>query len=374
MREKEFTKAEIEINYALIRKIEEHARKYNDATDKKDFLRNVCAYEQKVILMNSTNPYEVLNYLDELDIESSRLILDELAYDEISKIISLFTSEDKEKFYSNFSNLELVNQFIMQDKNSLEYVSDLSIPRKVELIDSSNSETVLASSILYESIPENERQQVSDSLTNADAVSALSKTSAYKEDTIINELKSEQSEDIVDNKTITEQYVEEILEEEFDEKLEEQLREKIIDDEKLVAIKLFFMDRIKYYKENVEEFKNIDIDKEDVFESLPPELRAIIDKDFELSKEDKEEEKIDDEIFINNQDNFDSNYQNTQKQQSDADYYKKYSIIGNGESYVSIVSNPELTNSFQQKKQECEFFEIAKIKNEFNKDTDSKTL
>ena len=103
MKEQEFSKEDVIINYDLIKKVEEHSKKYSSATDKKEFLKNACAYEQKLILMNSSRPYEVLNYLDELDLKSSRLILSELNYVEITKILELFTSEDKKNFYNTFS-------------------------------------------------------------------------------------------------------------------------------------------------------------------------------------------------------------------------------------------------------------------------------
>ena len=62
-------------------KFKEHAKLYDTAYDKKEFLKSVSVHEQKIILMNSSKPYEVLNYLDELDLKSSRLLLEELNYD-----------------------------------------------------------------------------------------------------------------------------------------------------------------------------------------------------------------------------------------------------------------------------------------------------
>lgn len=145
------------IDEATIKRMEEHARLYDTAYDKKEFLKNVSIYEQKIILMNSTKPYDVLNYLDELDLKSSRLLLEELTDDEIKSIIALFSSEDKKKFYATFSDLSLVNQFIVQDKNSSEHIQNLSFERKVELIDSSDKKTKEATSVIYESMPYQER-------------------------------------------------------------------------------------------------------------------------------------------------------------------------------------------------------------------------
>lgn len=161
-------------NYEYLKEIERHAKNYDFVSDKKEFLRNVSPYEQKIILLHSKNPYEVLNYLDELDIKQTRKILSELTYDEIEDILLLFSSEDKEKFYSTFSDLELVNQFMVQDERALEYIDDLSIDRKVELIDASNKETIEATSIVYESISDEQKEYVSSLVSDSDAVSALS--------------------------------------------------------------------------------------------------------------------------------------------------------------------------------------------------------
>ena len=87
--------AQKNIDSETMQKIREHANLYDSAYDKKEFLKNVSVHEQKIILMNSSKPYEVLNYLDELDLKSSRLLLEELNYDEIKHIISLFSAEDR---------------------------------------------------------------------------------------------------------------------------------------------------------------------------------------------------------------------------------------------------------------------------------------
>ena len=161
-------------NYEYLKELECHAKNYDFVSDKKEFLKNVSPYEHKIILLHSKNPYEVLNYLDELDIKLTRELLSELTYDEIEDILLLFSSEDKEKFYNTFSDLDLVNQFIVQDENSSEYIDDLSFDRKVELIDASTQETVEATSIVYESIPNEQKEYVSSLVNDSDAVSALS--------------------------------------------------------------------------------------------------------------------------------------------------------------------------------------------------------
>lgn len=169
------------IDSDTMKEIREHANLYDRAYDKKEFLRNVSVHEQKIILMNSSKPYEVLDYLDELDLKSSRLLLEELNFEEIKHIISLFTSEDKKRFYATFSDLSLVNQFIVQDKNSQQHVQNLSFERKVDLIDSSDKQTQVATSVIYESMPLEERVSAAEKVTDVDAMYALEGTNAYSE-------------------------------------------------------------------------------------------------------------------------------------------------------------------------------------------------
>jgi len=172
---------EKELYYEKIKQMEEHSKKYEEAPDKKDFLKNVSAYEQKLILLNSNKPYEVLNYLDELDLKNTREILSELSFDEINRIVELFTTEDKQRFYKNFSDLTLVNQFIVNDKSSSNYIKDLSFDRKVDLIDSSNKETVMASAMIYETMPDEERDVVPEFITTSNSVSTLNEAINYVE-------------------------------------------------------------------------------------------------------------------------------------------------------------------------------------------------
>lgn len=169
------------LDYELMNRIREHANLYNEAYDKKEFLKNVSIHEQKIILLNSSNPYEVLNYLDELDLDATKLLIEQLNYNEIKDIISLFSSEDKKKFYATFSNLDLVNQFIIQDKKSSDYVENLSFERKVELINSLDKETKEATTVIYDSMQETEKVSVVEKVTDIDAINVLGDTVDYNE-------------------------------------------------------------------------------------------------------------------------------------------------------------------------------------------------
>lgn len=216
------------IDSDTMKEIREHANLYDRAYDKKEFLRNVSVHEQKIILMNSSKPYEVLDYLDELDLKSSRLLLEELNFEEIKHIISLFTSEDKKRFYATFSDLSLVNQFISQDKNSQQHVQNLSFERKVDLIDSSNKQTQVATSVIYESMPLEERVSAAEKVTDMDAMYALEGTNAYSEtqtQTSVEptEQQAEQPVEVQEQSEVQQQ--EQVPEEKAQEKLPEEKEE-----------------------------------------------------------------------------------------------------------------------------------------------------
>jgi len=215
------------MSYEYLKRLEEHSKLYDFVSDKKSFLRSIIPYEQKLVLLNSSDPYEVLNYLDELDNKATRKILNELTYDEIKKVISLFNSEDKKAFYSHYSDLDLVNQFIVHDKNASEYIDDLTFNRKVDLIDSSNSKTIEAASKVYETMSEEQQDIVSDFVTESSAVSTLSVVEAQAENNSIEEVVEENNSlEQVENNQV-EQLINEAIEEKIEEKLEEQVEEKL---------------------------------------------------------------------------------------------------------------------------------------------------
>lgn len=173
---------ERDFSYIELQIIREHAKKYDSTPDKKNFLKSITPYEQKLVLLESKNPYEVLQYLEEIDQFNTKTVLNQLSIDEISQIYNLFSKEDKEKFYETFSYLPLVNQFITFDKKADEYIDDMSFDRKVELLDSSNSKTVSASEKVIESMSTVEQDIAENKLTTAGGVSALSSVSVSESD------------------------------------------------------------------------------------------------------------------------------------------------------------------------------------------------
>lgn len=259
------------IDEDTMKKIKEHANLYNNAYDKKSFLKNVSIFEQKIILMNSSNPYEVLNFLDELDLKSSRLLLEELSYDEINHIISLFSSEDKKRFYASFSDLSLVNQFIIQDKNAPQHIEDLSFERKVDLIDSTYKDTEKATSVLYESMPFEERISASEKITDIDAVQALESTAIYNEtqqqETLNDELQQPEQTEIVQEKSEEENQEEMLQEEEKEEKDQQPKEQKEEKEQKEQQQAETIIDKLEeepIVEENVTELEEEPIEEKDL--------------------------------------------------------------------------------------------------------------
>lgn len=300
-----------EVDYNIIRQIEEHAKKYDECSDKKEFLRNISPYEQKVILLNSKRPYEVLSFLDELDLENSRLVVNGLTNEEITKILELFTSEDKKNFYKFFSDLSLVNQFIKYDSNSSEHIKTLSFDRKVDILESAKKETVQSSSKIYESMSLEEQSQAIELVTDADASVALSQVidsgvnNSLSEYNLNNELQSENLEGktdvelvINDKELVQEEIEEETKEQEREEELKEEKEEKeeseeieesktegetLINDDSennFKEQKQFFIDNIQKYINILPELANFDANSNDVYELLSLESKKIIDSDF----------------------------------------------------------------------------------------------
>lgn len=319
------------VDHMVIKQLELHANRYDSAPDKKDFLKNVCAYEQKIILLNSKNPYEVLNYMQELDLESSRLVLDELNYEEIKNLLELFTSEHKKMFYNSFSSLELVNSFITCDKKSYEYVKNLSFNRKIDLLKNSKKETIQATTELYDSMSTVEKKEAEQAISfesSAQASHTLSEVVDGSEN-----YQTENLDELVIEKIDN---AEDLLEkdEEYDENTNTKKEQELENPGLLKEKNNFLKANIQKYIEQNIKFEEVDINLEDVYSLLPSDLKLIIDNDFNLNK-----------------------------QMEDVENLEKYSIIGNGERYVSIVSNPMIISKFEQVKNISEKIEIENLKN-----------
>lgn len=318
---------EKEINYDEIKQMEEHAKGYEVAADKKDFLRNISAYEQKIILLNSKNPYEVLNYLDELDLKNSRQILNELSFDEIKQILELFTSEDKQNFYKNFSDLTLVNQFIVHDKSSSNYIKDLSFDRKVNLIDSSNKETVMASAKIYETMPKEERSIVSEVVTTANSISTLSEATDYVESNEASNETAESETNTNESNELDNSNENKLMElEEINKEILEEVKEEILE-------------------ENLEENQEAKEENQEAKEENQEAKEEILEGNHQIENPNIEEYVVD-EINLNSKNEIDN----------------KDSVVNNIDDSSNIWLNKTILEDFEVAKQQAEQIEIEKIK------------
>lgn len=340
-------------DYEIIKQIEEHAKQYDQASDKKNFLKNVSAYEQKVILLNSERPYEVLMYLDELDLKSSRLVISELTYDEIKKILYLFTSEDKKNFYKFFSDLDIVNEFIKYDSNSSEHIQSLSFERKVDILESTKKETKEASSKIYESMSSFEQSKAMESVTDVDALNVLDEVvsdenvSENIEDTSNTENELENNEDKLNEQKV--------IEEDEISKNEELLNKEPFLDEKNQFIK----NNLQKYIEKLPELTKIDINSDDIYNLLSDEAKSLIDSEFDMSnKTEKDKEKILEEEIKYDELNYvmykdEENIENQSLEKSGTD--------SAADMNVENVLNTSIVKQFEQLKEKCEQEEIKKF-------------
>ena len=219
-----------ELSYEQIKQMRDHARKYDYVVDKKDFLKNITPYEQKLVLLETRNPYEVLSYLDELSFDNSRLILSQLDSLEITTIINEMSSEDKKKFYATFSDLGLVNKFIVYDKNSKEYIAELNTDRKVEILNSTKEDTKEAATKVYGTITDEEKQVVAASVTTVEATSVIDETSLESiNDVMENQVEIQQEESELVQEEVLEE-TEEIMEEIEQEEIQQEEQEETLEE------------------------------------------------------------------------------------------------------------------------------------------------
>jgi len=225
-------KNENEISYEYLNRIKEHAKNYDYSPNKKEFLRSVSPYEQKLILLTCKKPYDALIFLNELNLKETKEILNELNYEEIHQILERFSLEDKRSFYENFSYLNLVNDFITHDKDATEIIEPLTNERKIDLLNSSDKSTIEASSKIYESIPEDQRDIVAESVTTLNGSAALSEAVSLEETHESQELQENIATENLDSNLINQEQQIEELQEEQDNKDEQQKQENQEEQEK----------------------------------------------------------------------------------------------------------------------------------------------
>ena len=278
-----------EFSYEDLKLMEEHAKKYDMVSDKKNFLKSITPYEQKLVLLHTTDPYEVLNYLDELDLKNSRIILSNLEYHEISKIIGLLNSDDKKRFYATFSDLDLVNKFIAYDKNASDHIENLTLDRKVEILNSTDSKTEEAATKIYDSINEEDKEVVVESVSSVEAKVALDNVVSSDESHEINNEEAKEAE--AKEKEAKEEPKEEAKEEPKEEEKEEEPKEEAKEEPKEEA-------KEEEPKEKLEVFDSEE-NKEEQFENIvvQEEPSPVLEM-FEQAKKDCEQQLI--QAVLNN--------------------------------------------------------------------------
>lgn len=220
-----------------------------------------------------------------MDLKNTNQLINNLNDQVILELLSLFTSEDKKSFYSRFSDLELLNRFIKFDKNASEHVADLNIDRKVELLNSSDKTLVEASSKVYDTISEDDKEAVLDKVFTVDGISALSEVTSEETLQQNNEVISEVGKVKQENTTIN---VEEEKEDIGSQTKEMKIDEEVKTHENLIFD--FFKFNIQYYVNIFPVLKEADIDSL-TFESILLEIITQIEKDYEVYQKQKEDKK-----------------------------------------------------------------------------------
>lgn len=363
-------------SYEAINQMREHAKNYDYVSDKKAFLKNASTYEQKIILFESHDPYEVLTYLDELDLKETRIMLEELNDKEVSKLLELFSAEDKKKFYENFSQSSIVTHFIERDRRARDHIRDLGLDRKIELLDASDLSTMAASRKIYRSIDNEDRIEVKEHITSVDAELALNRISSYEK------LDISESQDLSE-KSESYQKTDMLLKENENLKQEQQQENIKFNTSKpkdinlenqqfLLELNSFFNERLQYYKENVPGFENIELENLDLYKSLSPELQKQIMDDFNLWKNQNKkldvnkEEKESVETKLEENSNLEQ-LESTESESIDENNTIETDKQKNEIKQVSREAELENLSLFQQAALNYEKFNIEKIKNIVNK-------
>ena len=192
------------------------------------------------------------------------------------------------------------------------------------------------------------------SMDSVNAINALNSVGEYKNDQSSEKLKL--VEEDVKAREKNEQQIKEPKENQLEEI--EKTKEEI---EFNNRINEFLKANIQRYLENNKQFEGLDINAEDLYSLLPPELKELVEIDFNLEqqKEFKKEEHQEElqENLLEFQDKKES-----QETSIPIEFYEKYSIIGNGENKVNIVKSIGINEAFERAKIDCEQAVIEKAK------------
>lgn len=312
-------------NYNDLAQMQEKAKKIDYESDKKTFLKAMNPLEQKMALFFSRRPYAIINYLDSLNNNETNIMLNELTNEEISKLLEQFTSEDKNNFYSTFSNSNLVNKFIANDKQAFTHVDELDLERKIELLDSSKVATKKATEEIYNSLSSKEKVAVEEKITSTEGSLVVDNVIESSEDNLENVVVEEQELQETKN---DEQELQEIKNEEPEEKPEEQ---EEVQKEQSKEINNFLKNRLEQYKKQNPKFKDIDITDPNIFSLLSDELKEIVTNDFNSLTEEQKNKLNREEDLLNE----------FQKSKEDCE-----SEIINNAKKVELESKEEVVNDF----------------------------
>lgn len=320
-------------NYNDLAQMQEKAKKIDYESDKKSFLKAMNPLEQKMALFFSRRPYDIINYLDSLNNNETNIMLNEMTNEEISKLLEQFTSEDKNNFYSTFSNSNLVNKFIANDKQAFTHVDELDLERKIELLDSSKVATKKATEEIYNSLSSKEKVAVEDKITSTEGSLVVDNVIESSEDNLENVVVEEQELQETKN---DEQELQEIKNEEQEEKPEEKKEEqeevqKEVQKEQSKEINNFLKNRLEQYKKQNQKFKDIDITNPNIFSLLSDELKEIVTNDFNSLTEEQKNKLNREEDLLNE----------FQKSKEDCE-----SEIINNAKKVELESKEEVVNDF----------------------------
>lgn len=272
-------------NYNDLEQMKEKAKKIDYEPDKKSFLRTMNPLEQKMALFFSRRPYDIINYLGDLNNKDTNMMLNELTNEEISKLLEQFTAEDKRNFYSNFSNSVLVNRFIANDKQAFNHVDELDLERKIELLDSSKVSTTKATETIYDSLSTNEKAEVESKITSIEGSIVIDNVIEPNENNLENNVEETEELDVVkeNEQKIQLEEIKEEKEQLKEEKVEEKEKiEEKIQENKLKEINNFLKVKLEQYKQQNAKFNDINIDNPELFNSLSEELKEIVVNDFDL--------------------------------------------------------------------------------------------
>ena len=271
------------IDANTLKEIKEHAKQYDTSPDKREFLKEVGAYEQKLILMTSSHPCDVLRFLSEINSKITKIVLESIDSNFILNILNKFTADDKKWFYRHYPNADIVNKFITSDDLSKQYIEQLPLERKVEIIASSTTDTYAASKEVYSTLSESDIMEITtnDSIPSVvtDKITDLQQEAIQENNNIVDNIIPEATEVINELETNFDDNLQEDnkdAEPQEEKKEEEKIQEEKKEEEKIQEEKKEEKETITPgLLENVLYDKKIDVENNFIKASQEEEVKII---------------------------------------------------------------------------------------------------